>query len=241
MEDLIIYNTIDSTNLEARRLLQAGPVSHGTALLANAQTAGKGQFDRSWHTETGDHLAMTLILQPRQVEVSQLPQVSMKISLGIVRVLQETDPRIQPKIKWPNDIYVLGKKCGGILIENTISGQMIQHIIAGIGININERKFPSALPNAVSLHLLTGETYDIIGVARRIRVAILQLLDHAEENWRMEYDALIFGLGEEYVFEKNGVDVKAVVEGVDDAGRIILRTSDGNRQSYYSHEIKWKW
>ena len=241
MEDLIIYNTIDSTNLEARRLLLDGPVRHGTALLARAQTAGKGQFDRSWHTEPGDHLAMTLILQPRHADVSLLPQVSMKICLGIVRAIQETNPHIQPKIKWPNDIYVSGKKCCGILIENTISGQMIQHIIAGIGMNINERQFPSSLPNATSLLMVTGETYAIIEIARRIRIEVLRLLDDEENNWRVEYDPLIFGLEMEHIFEKNGDDFKAVVQGVDDAGRIVLRTADGNTQSYYSHEIKWKW
>ena len=142
MEHFRIFETLDSTNKEAHRLLASGQDLHGTAILTLQQTEGRGQYGRSWWAEPGSHLAMSVILQPGSMLPSQLPQLSMKTSLAVVRCLKTLDPKLNPLIKWPNDIYIGDQKIAGILIENSISSTKVQHCIIGIGLNVNEKKFP---------------------------------------------------------------------------------------------------
>ena len=106
MEHLRIYNTLDSTNLEARRLLASGPVVNGLTILTKQQTAGLGQYGRKWIAEEENHLAMSIILIPHGLPASELPLVGMKTNLGIVMALKKLDAELNPKIKWPNDIYL---------------------------------------------------------------------------------------------------------------------------------------
>jgi biotin-(acetyl-CoA carboxylase) ligase len=105
--------------------------------------------------------------------VAALPCFNKLISLAICTVLENLDPSLHPKIKWPNDIYIDGKKAGGILIENALAGHRIQHLIAGIGINVNETSFPGELSNAISLRMICGKPFDILELANSIRDSIL--------------------------------------------------------------------
>lgn len=239
MKDVIIYASIDSTNAEAHRLLLQGKVNSGTLLIATFQSEGKGQFGRLWQSEPGKHLAMTLILHPAMEKAADLPGINMRISLAVVRTLQAHFPALQPRIKWPNDIYLDHKKLCGLLIENTLSGPRIQTIIIGIGMNVNEKSFPPSIPNAISLRQSTGEEHDLTAIALSLREHIQKILSHPEPDWKNEYDQYLFGKGEIFPFDHEGNEIKAAVIGVDQEGKLVLRTSEEDISSYYSHEIKW--
>lgn len=239
MDHLRIYNTLDSTNKEAQRLLAAGPILNGTCLLAKEQTEGKGQFGRLWHADAGSHLAMSIILTPQNLFASELSQIGMKTSLGIVRALKQLDPNLDPLIKWPNDIYLLGKKLSGILIENSLAGNKVQHIIIGIGMNVNERIFPEDLSNPISLFMVTGEQNDLYQMAQLIRMQVIETVDISDLYWKQEYDSHVYGMNEEKVFDYQGSKIKATVLGVDEQGRILLGFGGGLTRSFFTHEIKW--
>ena len=239
MDHLKIYNSLDSTNKEAQRLLAAGPVENGTSLMAKEQTEGKGQFGRSWFADAGSHLAMSIILTPQNLSVSELPLVGMKTSLGIVRALKQLDPNLEPLIKWPNDIYLQGKKLCGVLIENGLSGNKVQHIIIGIGMNVNERIFPDSIPNPVSLFMITGEQNDLYQMAQLVRHHVMETVDIPDLYWKQEYDEHLYGRNEEKEFYYEGNTMKAQLLGVDEQGRILLGFGGGLTRSFYSHEIKW--
>lgn len=239
MEELRVYNTIDSTNVEAQRLLtNPSTIPHGTTLVAHHQAAGKGQFGREWHAEPGHHLAMSIILKPENVLASELPRFSKLISLAICRVLEKLDPGFQPKIKWPNDILLNGKKTAGILIENALAGNRIQHIIAGIGMNINETHFPPDLPNAISLAQVSGNEFDILDIATSIRSEVLNLLANPSADWGMQYSLHLYKRLQLVDFDQHGNLLRGEVLDVDDQGRLVLRIGE-HVQSYYTHEIKW--
>ena len=239
MDHLRIYNSLDSTNQEAQRLLASGPVENGTCLLAKEQTAGKGQLGRTWHADSGNHLAMSIILTPQNLSASELPQIGMKTSLGIVRALKQLDPNLNPLIKWPNDIYLQGKKLCGILIENALAGNKVQHIIIGIGMNVNERIFPEDLPNPISLFMVTGEQVELYQVAQLIRMQVIETVDIPDLYWKQEYDSYIYGMNKENEFDYQGGKIKATMLGVDEQGRILLGFGGGLTRSFFSHEIKW--
>ena len=239
MQLLRSYSSLDSTNSEAHRLLVTNEAYHGLAILAFKQTDGRGQHGRAWHSEPGQHLAMSIIIRPQEMSPALLPVLSMKVSLGIIRVLNKIDPSIQPKIKWPNDIYVKGKKLAGILIENNLAANKVQHCIIGIGMNVNEQTFEDSLQRAISIRMLTKEVYDIVDIASSIRHEVLSLLETNDMSWKQEYNSYIFGLGEERNFENNETLVHGRVTDVDENGRLCIQHEDGTHHAYYSHELRW--
>lgn len=239
MELLRIYQTIDSTNKEAARLLAAGENLHGTAILGFVQTDGRGQYGRNWYSEPGLHLAMSIILQPKDMNTFELPLLSMKISLAVLRTIKKIEDYIQPKIKWPNDIYVDDKKLAGILVENSLSSTKVQHSIIGIGMNVNEVYFPEYIPNAISLHMLSGKNYLLEQIATNVQNEIMNIIDETKEDWKPEYDRFVYGLGLQNSFDNNGEIIFGKIEGIGNDGKILLQKEDGERLSYFAHELKW--
>ncbi len=234
-----IYETLDSTNKEAHRLLAKGPVLNGLTLFARHQTDGKGQLGRTWISEPGYHMAISIIYQPTTFRPHELPHLNMKISLGIVNALTTLIPGLHFMIKWPNDIYVRGKKLSGILIENSLAGRRVQHSIIGIGMNINEEKFPLEIPNAVSLRILTDQTYDPEIIALLVRKHVLSLLESSPFEWKTAYDEHIFGKGKRHSFISGENIFEATVSGISLDGHLLLQNDAGEIKSYASHEVKW--
>ncbi len=239
MEDILIYNTLDSTNKEAHRRISEGNVNSGLTLIAKEQTEGKGQMGRTWMAEPGNHLAMTIIYRPADLVPAALPAMSMKISLGIVHALTALYGPLHLKIKWPNDIYAGDKKLCGILIENTLSGQRVQNCIIGIGVNVNERLFPADIPNAISLFMLSGKTMDILDIARSIHTHVLDMITKTPSNWYESYEAYVYGKGEWHTFASGEETFEAMVHGVTADGLLVLEKKDGHTGHYHTHEIKW--
>lgn len=234
-----VFDTIDSTNSEARRLLAQGPVEEGFIVLARHQTAGRGRYGRIWQDEPGRSLLMSVIFKPNDLQVSDLPVLNMKATLGVARALKSFDHRINPRIKWPNDIYVNGRKLCGILIENTLAGDRIQNTIVGVGINVNEHQLPEELPNGLSMQMITGEEYDIPALAGEIRNQLQGIINQSEEIWKREYDTLVFGLGEVYRFTTGQGDFPARICGITRDGLIRLENETGEINAYSTQEVQW--
>jgi BirA family biotin operon repressor/biotin-[acetyl-CoA-carboxylase] ligase len=185
---------------------------------------------------------MTIILQPKEMHPDSLPLLSMVTSLAIAEVISSFAPALDLLIKWPNDIYAGQKKLAGILIENSMTSSRVQHCLIGIGMNINESSFPDDLSNATSLHLLTGNKYDVSQVAHAIHQQVMSFINNDFDKnltWKERYDERIFGKGTRHTFLQNGETIAATVNGVDISGKILLNDAGGNRKGYFSHEIQW--
>lgn len=219
-------------------MLASGQNLHGKAILALHQTEGRGQYGRSWFSQPGNHLAISIILQPDFMFLEDLQLLSLKTSIAVVRSIHALEPELKPRIKWPNDIYIGDLKLAGILIENSISSAKVQHSIIGIGINVNESAFPAELPNPVSLFMLTGKKYEVISLGEKLREEVMNIMEALPDKWKPEYDQLIYGLGQEKEFELNSKSVIATIIGVGRDGKLTLEIN-GQRKSYFSHEIKW--
>ena len=239
MDNFTIYKTLDSTNNEAQRLLSQGPVENHLGIFTTHQTQGRGQMGRTWSAEPGQHMALSIIHKADSLFPAELPVLNMKVCLGLINAIRSIDPGIHPLIKWPNDIYAGSKKLAGILIENTLVGQKIQHCIIGIGLNVNEKIFPKEIPNAISLAILTNHNYGVEKVGRLIHASITAMLSHANQGWQQEYDSYLFGKEKLFDFDSQGHRFSASVEGVSNEGKLILRTTDDQIHSYYSHEVRW--
>jgi BirA family biotin operon repressor/biotin-[acetyl-CoA-carboxylase] ligase len=132
----------DSTNRVAMDLAYAGE-PEGAVILAEEQTAGRGRAGRKWHSEVGTGIYVTLLLRPRLSPV-QAPLLTMLAGLSLhAAILGQTG--LNTELKWPNDILLHGKKLGGILTEMHAEPSQVRFVIVGIGINVNQERFPAEL------------------------------------------------------------------------------------------------
>jgi len=142
---------VDSTNRLARELATGGAAA-GLVVLADSQTAGRGRHGRTWESAPGQNLLMSIVLRPDE-PVSAWGRYVMMAGLAVCRVVEEIEPTANVVLKWPNDILVDGKKCGGILMEHA-SGALV----LGLGLNVNQTGFPDE--SRVSLALVVGRPLD---------------------------------------------------------------------------------
>jgi BirA family transcriptional regulator, biotin operon repressor / biotin---[acetyl-CoA-carboxylase] ligase len=156
--NLLYYESLTSTNTEALMMLRKNEVPEGSVIYSDFQSAGRGQPGNRWESEKGKNLLISIILYPGSVRPEEQFLISMTISLGICDFIDRYIAG--SKIKWPNDIYIKDDKIAGILIENTLIGDVIESSVAGIGININQETFPADIRNPVSLKTATGKDHD---------------------------------------------------------------------------------
>jgi len=145
----------DSTNRVALELGHAGE-PQGAVVLAEEQTAGRGRAGRAWHSERATGIYVTLLLRPKLAPV-QAPLLTMMAGLSAHSAVQALTG-LEVDLKWPNDLLVRGRKLGGILTEMHAEPGQIRFVIVGIGLNVNQEKFPGELANlATSLRAETGK------------------------------------------------------------------------------------
>jgi BirA family transcriptional regulator, biotin operon repressor / biotin---[acetyl-CoA-carboxylase] ligase len=146
---------VDSTNRVAMELGHAGE-PEGTVVIAEEQTAGRGRAGHSWHSERATGIYVTILLRPKisPVQASLLTMMAGLSAFSAIRAQND----LESDLKWPNDILVDGKKLGGILTEMHAEPNQVRFVIVGIGINVNQEKFPADLsPIATSLRVETGK------------------------------------------------------------------------------------
>lgn len=173
MENIIWYDELDSTNNEARRVLDA--LDNLSVIAAVGQSAGRGQGDHTWFASPGKNITATIVLKPENLSAGDYLFVTRVTTLALLSYLREHG--VQARIKWPNDIWVEDRKICGILIENIIDGNRMKACLIGIGLNINEEGWPENLPNPVSLRELTGKEYD---VRHELQLLVGQISRHSE-------------------------------------------------------------
>lgn len=143
-ERLFWYDTVDSTNTQAKRLAKEG-APHGTVLIADRQTAGRGRMGRQFDSQKGAGIYMSVILRPA-CPPDQLMHLTCAAGVAMCDAV-ETVTGIRPGIKWINDLVLEGRKLGGILTElsiDTATG-LTEYAVIGIGINCNRKYFPAEL------------------------------------------------------------------------------------------------
>ncbi|GAC1663750.1 MAG: biotin--[acetyl-CoA-carboxylase] ligase [Candidatus Acidiferrum sp.] len=156
----------DSTNRVALELGHAGE-AEGAIVIAEEQTAGRGRAQRTWHSERGTGIYVTLLLRPKLAPV-QAPLLTMMAGLS-AHAAVEAITGLKVDLKWPNDLLVRGKKVGGILTEMHAEPSQVRFVIVGIGINVNQEKFPADLANiATSLRAETGRVQSRINLLIRL-------------------------------------------------------------------------
>lgn len=230
-KDLRALASCLSTNDFAISFLKKGNLTEGTVFYTTNQTQGKGQAGTNWVSEPYKNIAFTTVLFPRFLFAREQTYLNQAIAIACARLLK-SHTRKEVHIKWPNDIYINGKKAIGILIQNTISSNKLNTSVVGIGINVNQENFPKELSKATSLYLQTGQIFNL-------RELVLELCEYLnEEYYRLKeqqfseiyknYEDWLYRKGEKTNFQRaNGVIFEGIIEGVNKSGQLLIQTNSG--------------
>ena len=235
---IIRLDNVNSTNSFLSENLNDSSFFEGVVVVANAQTQGRGQGENLWHSNSGDNLLFSVLLQPKCDLIYQF-YLNQFIAVSICQTLKQFG--LDCQIKWPNDILVNKKKIAGILIENKIQGRMLHSSIVGVGLNVNQSDFPDQLINPTSMKLLLKDSIDINQV---LETLIFQLEKHYFQFKRNElniinenYQSLLFKRNEKAYFIIKGKRVETIIREVNKQGEIVLEI-DNELKSFSNSQIK---
>ncbi len=239
-QPFIELTTVESTNIYAMEQIQANMAVHGTSYFAHDQTAGKGQWGKSWIAEPGSHIALSVIVAGSELNLSNPFSLSMLSALA-VRDFFSHYAGSETKIKWPNDLYWRDRKAGGILIENAVRGNIWQWAVIGIGINLNQEQFPASLVNPVSLKQITGKAQDPVKKAKELCNCLdnrfRQLLAGKEEKMLEEYNQQLYKQGQQVKLKKDNRIFGCTIQGVSASGS--LQVSGTLEENFEHGEVTW--
>lgn len=139
------YESIDSTQSEIWRRIDKNNIEDGTLIFADIQTCGKGTHGRIWHTDEKNNIAFSFFIE-MNCDIDNLNGLTVEIAKTIKGIL-ESKYGVEIQIKEPNDLYIRGKKVGGILTETKILSKKVKYLVIGIGINTNKQQFTNAIEN----------------------------------------------------------------------------------------------
>lgn len=238
------FDSLESTNKYCEAL-DLAEVEDFTCYWALEQTAGIGQRGNHWHSAPGQNLTFSLVLHPAFLPAARQFCLTQALSLGIKDFI-ESIVSIYPivtiaSIKWPNDIYVDGHKICGTLVSTRLQGNAIASAVCGIGLNVNEREFPSWVPHPTSLGLLTGQNYALESLLRQLLACIEKRYNDLKTGIdpEPEYLAHLMNLHVPARYIYNKEEIAATITGVDPHGRLLLTAADGRSLSCGMKEIQF--
>ncbi|NOX87001.1 MAG: biotin--[acetyl-CoA-carboxylase] ligase [Chlorobi bacterium] len=240
---IIHREQVGSTNDHAQERITKGVAAGGDVIWADEQTRGRGHDNNQWESAKGKNLTFSLILRPHFVEPAKQFVLTQLVSLAILNLLEKHIEKMI-KIKWPNDVYVENEKIAGILIQNTLSGSVIDYSVIGIGLNVNQEHFLSDAPNPVSmirftcheirLKKLLDELLSIIGRM----YGKLQSPAFYSELHDIYLDHL-FRYEEWADYMANGEIFRAMITGINQFGQLKLKTEEGEEKIFGFKEVEF--
>ena len=226
--NVIKLNATTSTNDHLKNMRSNRDCKDGDLVWTKNQTRGRGQGDKSWQSENGKSLAIS-IYRAFNKNVPKHPfVVSSAIATAVIKALDELGiPELS--VKWPNDILSCNKKIGGILIENTYKYAQLNETIIGLGLNINQENFIS-LPNAGSLFTITNEKWDITNVLNSLikffERALFSDFSVSEETNLFEFNSYLWRKNKASSFKGCKEVFMAIPLGLTNEGKLIISNLD---------------
>ncbi len=226
---LLFFQEVGSTMDEALRRAERG-TEEGTVVVAETQTASRGRQGRAWVSRTGN-LYLSVVLYP---SLQTLPYLNSLCGVAVVRAIANISG-LKPRIKWPNDILLEGKKVAGVLVESAIAGEQVHHSIIGIGINValEADEIDEIAGGAISLnHASAGD----IPRDELLREILQQLdalyiqLNHGDTPVE-EWEELLDTLGQRVKVTWQGEEYVGFADGIDAQGSLLLREDSGTMRT----------
>lgn len=234
------YDTIDSTNTEAKRLAAKG-APHGTVCIADHQTIGRGRMGRTFHSPGGSGLYLSVLLRPG-CYAGELMHLTCATAVAACDAVDHVT-KLRPGIKWTNDLVVERKKLGGILTELSLSKDgKVDHAIIGIGINCTQSAadFPKEIADiATSLSLCTGQTINRAAVAVALIEALFEMAAQLHDRTALleRYRKNCITLSREISLVRGEEIRHGKALDVNEEGALVVQFSDGHTEAVNSGEV----
>ncbi len=236
------HDKLGSTNTVILDWRRAGrQLPSGFVLAACEQSAGRGRYERRWHSRPGRDLTFSFLVLTR-VGFPQAASISMATALAAAHALETFG--IGAWTKWPNDILVKERKIGGILAEQSdVSPPRGNALVVGMGINVNSTKTETAVFDkpATSVLLETGREYKVETVLERVLEALSEWIDRWEEGGfaaiKEEWDARCVGVGNDVTVVEANDRRSGVLGGFGKDGQLLLRCRDGAIREVWSGDV----
>jgi len=238
-KNIISLSKCHSTNDMAADILRSNRLFEGTVIITQEQTIGKGQRGNIWKSQPNLNLTFSVVLAPKFLQIKDQFFLNIITSLAITDALSDL-VKVALKIKWPNDIYSSEKKLGGILIENSVKGNVLHSAVIGIGLNINQKEF-DGLPNATSMSNISNKGFDLEkvlnAVLRNIERRYLQLKSGEFKQLRQAYLKKLYWYQEEHTFLSDSEFVGVII-GIDEYGKLLIEIGDETK-AFDLKEVKF--
>ena len=238
--NIIKLDAIDSTNTYLRQLSAIEPLQDGTVVVAKHQLKGRGQMGSLWNSQEAKNLTFSVFKDVSFITFEQHFCINLAVSLAVFKALQSFYVK-GLMVKWPNDILAENKKIAGILIENVIKQNQINETIIGIGLNVNQTEFQD-LPNASSLRLISGRTFDVDEVLQAILKELelqFELLKKGEfQQLKTSYEQQLFRKNKPSTFKNvEGALFPGYIVVISDLGHLLVKVEDDHVKSFDLKEI----
>ena len=225
--DIQIFGTLSSTNDFTKELINSNNFAHGTTIIANSQTKGRGRFARTFFSPADTGIYFSTILK-KSLPIKDVSLITIISAIAVCKSISKLTG-LNPKIKWINDIYLDGKKICGILVENICDFNNIQSkaIVSGIGININTKDFPKDIQDKAVSIMCTSLSRN-----KLIAEVLNNLFDLSEDVYNKqiieEYKSLSLVLNKKISYIKDNKNYTATAIDINDSGNLIVRDSNNN-------------
>jgi len=239
-QDVKYLPSTESTNLVAKKLAQEG-AQEGILIIADYQVQGRGRLNRKWWSLPGENLLFSLVFRP-PFSISHTFRLTMVSSLAVALAIRQ-EAGLDALIKWPNDVYINGKKVSGILSELEVEDEQLRYVIVGIGINVNSN--PSIQPEirdvATSISMELGRSFSRLKLLK----VILGLIEHHYQvlkkgdfsSLKVSWDTLSLISGKKVKVVSKGCLQEGIAESIDEEGFLILRNYSGKSSRIVSADV----
>jgi len=238
-QEFILLEKVDSTNIYSKKIDKPIP---GSIVLAEEQSAGKGQHNKAWVTESGKNLTFSIIFTPTQAE--RITLLTLACASAIEDVVCKFYSNCSFDLKWPNDVICNGKKIAGLLTEVIYNGNKVDRIIIGIGLNINQDNFDGELENiATSIKSFTGKDES----REQILCDLLVRIEYNYQRWVnnsielvREINPKLQGYGDWVTLEVEGASLpeKKKFLGMNELGALQVLNKELGVDTFYYEQIR---
>jgi BirA family biotin operon repressor/biotin-[acetyl-CoA-carboxylase] ligase len=201
---------------------------------ASVQTEGKGQREKSWSSESFSNV-LTSFLVDNPGDLSVLAGLNSAAALAVVSCLESFGLK-NVKIKWPNDVYVDGRKIAGILTENVIALQRIKYAVVGVGLNVNQTNFENFI--ATSLYNETGKQFEVVDVLHNLYDSFYHFVELKSASLLLSVNEQLYKQGESVTFEVDGRIDEYIINRILANGNLSVLDS-GKPVELEHHKVKW--
>ncbi len=238
--NIVFHETVDSTNTLAKDMAARGS-DEGTIVIAEEQTEGRGRMGRAWLSPGHSNLYLSLLLRPSMLP-DQIFVLTMVMALATINGLEAVSGLV-PKIKWPNDLYVGGRKLGGILTEFCVRDRAVEYVVLGLGLNVNWNpgEEQGVIYSTTSVLKETGRKISRNSLLVAILMAFEDYYGHVLDGdiaaFYDKWNERSMLLGKPVEIKTTDGSLFGIALRIDRKGALIIEDGDGREQAILSGDV----